>query len=140
MKYPIALKSTIKKNGINDTSISAQRHPELDSGSPGTKEIAGQARNDDYVRNDDDYTRNDDYVRNENVAHGVFRSPLKYAIGLEDIEPGNFKISTWSDLDKRTTFTKCFSKGDVLFGKRRAYLKKVAIAEFNGVCSGDILV
>ncbi len=28
----------------------------------------------------------------------------------------------------------------MLFGKRRAYLKKVAIADFDGICSGDILV
>ena len=39
-----------------------------------------------------------------------------------------------------TTFTKRFTKGDVLFGKRRAYLKKVAVADFDGICSGDILV
>ena len=39
-----------------------------------------------------------------------------------------------------TTFTKRFAKGDVLFGKRRAYLKKVAVANFDGICSGDILV
>lgn len=27
-----------------------------------------------------------------------------------------------------------------MFGKRRAYLKKVAVADFDGICSGDILV
>ena len=30
--------------------------------------------------------------------------------------------------------------GQVLFGKRRAYLRKVAVADFDGVCSGDIYV
>ncbi len=39
-----------------------------------------------------------------------------------------------------TTFSKRFADGDVLFGKRRAYLKKVAVADFDGICSGDILV
>jgi type I restriction enzyme S subunit len=33
-----------------------------------------------------------------------------------------------------------FRKGQVLFGKRRAYQKKAAMAEFDGICSGDILV
>ena len=38
------------------------------------------------------------------------------------------------------TFTKIFHKGDVLFGRRRAYLKKAVIAPFDGICSGDITV
>ncbi|MBF4318251.1 restriction endonuclease subunit S, partial [Vibrio anguillarum] len=33
-----------------------------------------------------------------------------------------------------------FKKGHILFGKRRPYLKKAAIAEFDGICSGDIIV
>jgi len=28
----------------------------------------------------------------------------------------------------------------MLFGKRRAYQRKAAVAEFDGVCSGDFLV
>ena len=30
-------------------------------------------------------------------------------------------------------------KGDLIFGRRRAYQRKVAFAEFEGICSGDIL-
>ena len=33
-----------------------------------------------------------------------------------------------------------FHKGQILFGRRRAYLKKAAVAEFDGICSGDITV
>ena len=33
-----------------------------------------------------------------------------------------------------------FHKGDILFGRRRAYLKKAAVAPFDGICSGDITV
>lgn len=61
-------------------------------------------------------------------------------VGLENIESGNFQLQGWGDTANGTTFTKRFTKGDILFGKRRAYLKKVAIADFDGVCSGDILV
>jgi len=61
-------------------------------------------------------------------------------IGLENIESGNFQLQGWGDTANGTTFTKRFTKGDILFGKRRAYLKKVAIADFDGLCSGDILV
>ena len=38
------------------------------------------------------------------------------------------------------TFTKLFHKGQILFGRRRAYQKKAAVAGFDGVCSGDITV
>lgn len=33
-----------------------------------------------------------------------------------------------------------FHKGQILFGRRRAYLKKAAVAPFDGICSGDITV
>jgi len=61
-------------------------------------------------------------------------------IGLENIEPENFNLQGFGNIKDGTTFTKRFSKGDVLFGKRRPYLKKVAVADFDGICSGDILV
>lgn len=38
------------------------------------------------------------------------------------------------------TFTSVFKPGQVLFGKRRACQRKVAVADFAGVCSGDIYV
>lgn len=65
---------------------------------------------------------------------------LHYVIGLEHIEPGNLHITKWDTLEKETTFTRKFVKGQVLFGRRRAYQRKVAYAEFDGICSGDILV
>ena len=61
-------------------------------------------------------------------------------VGLEHIEPGNIFIKSWGNVAEGTTFTRIFKKGHVLFGKRRAYQKKAALAEFDGVCSGDILV
>ena len=61
-------------------------------------------------------------------------------IGLEWLEADNFQLQGYGLVANGTTFTKRFAKGDILFGKRRAYLKKVAIADFDGICSGDILV
>ena len=60
-------------------------------------------------------------------------------VGLEHITPGELQLENW-DQDIETTFTKGFKKGQVLFGRRRAYLKKAAVAPFDGVCSGDITV
>lgn len=65
---------------------------------------------------------------------------LDHVIGLEHIEPNNLHITHWDTLEKETTFTRKFKKGQVLFGRRRAYQRKVAYAEFDGICSGDILV
>lgn len=60
-------------------------------------------------------------------------------VGLEHLTPSDVTLSAWSD-DTNNSFTKEFSKGDVLFGRRRAYLKKAAVAPFDGICSGDITV
>ena len=60
-------------------------------------------------------------------------------VGLEHLTPSNVTLSSWSE-DTENSFTKEFSKGDVLFGRRRAYLKKAAVAPFDGICSGDITV
>jgi len=61
-------------------------------------------------------------------------------VGLEHVEPGNMHIKSWGNVADGTTFTRLFKKGQVLFGKRRAYQRKAALAAFEGVCSGDILV
>ncbi len=69
------------------------------------------------------------------VAEGIER-----IVGLEHLEPESLHIRTWGTLTDSTTFTKVFRKGQVLFGRRRAYLKKAALATFDGICSGDITV
>ncbi|WP_413492645.1 type I restriction endonuclease subunit S [Morganella psychrotolerans] len=62
-------------------------------------------------------------------------------IGLEHLDSGSLKIKRWGLIkEDNPSFTRVFKKGHILFGKRRAYLKKAAIAEFDGVCSGDIIV
>jgi len=60
-------------------------------------------------------------------------------VGLEHLTPEEITLSAW-DEGTDNTFTKLFRKGDVLFGRRRAYLKKAAVAPFDGICSGDITV
>lgn len=60
-------------------------------------------------------------------------------VGLEHLTPGEITLTEW-DESGDNTFTKVFRKGNVLFGRRRAYLKKAAVAPFDGVCSGDITV
>lgn len=61
-------------------------------------------------------------------------------VGLEHLQPGDLRIRNWGSVADGVTFTSVFQPGQVLFGKRRAYQRKVAVADFSGVCSGDIYV
>ena len=60
-------------------------------------------------------------------------------VGLEHLIPEEITLTAW-DEGSENTFSKMFRKGNVLFGRRRAYLKKAAVAPFDGICSGDITV
>ena len=60
-------------------------------------------------------------------------------VGLEHLIPQELTFEDY-DIDVDNTFTKVFHKGQILFGRRRAYLKKAAVANFDGICSGDITV
>ena len=62
-----------------------------------------------------------------------------HIVGLEHLIPQEVILTQWAE-NMETTFTKVFHKGDILFGRRRAYLKKAAVAPFDGICSGDITV
>jgi type I restriction enzyme S subunit len=61
-------------------------------------------------------------------------------IGLEHIEKDTGRLLNHGYSDEvRSTKTK-FYKGDLLYGKLRPYLNKVYLADFEGICSTDILV
>ena len=60
-------------------------------------------------------------------------------VGLEHLIPKEICFSEY-EMCSDKTFTKAFHKGQVLFGRRRAYQKKAAVAHVDGVCSGDIMV
>jgi type I restriction enzyme S subunit len=81
-----------------------------------------------------------DVVKNANL---VERDPeaagIERIVGLEHLDPENLHIRRWNTPENGTSFTRKFVPGQTLFGKRRAYQRKVAFAEFEGICSGDIL-
>ena len=60
-------------------------------------------------------------------------------VGLEHLTPEEVTLTAW-DKGSDNTFTRIFRKGHILFGRRRAYLKKAVVAPFDGICSGDITV
>lgn len=78
-------------------------------------------------------------LNRERVADPVAEGVERY-VGLEHLTPEDLRIRSWGLVAEGTTFTNYFRPGQVLFGKRRAYQRKVAVADFSGVCSGDIYV
>jgi len=82
-----------------------------------------------------------DVVRNvDESVRDPQNSGLERYVGLEHIDPESLHIQRWGLISEGTSFTRRFRKGQVLFGKRRAYQRKVAVAGFDGLCSSDILV
>ena len=84
--------------------------------------------------------RFDDVVENLNETCVPTEAGLERFIAMEHLEPGSPHIRAWGDVADGTTFTRRCRPGQVLFGKRRAYQRKVAVAEFDAVVSGDIYV
>lgn len=80
-----------------------------------------------------------DVVRNVNeTVRDLDAAGIDRIIAMEHMEPGELKIGRWGSTEDGTTFTRRVKPGQTLFGKRRAYQRKVAYAEFDAVCSGDI--
>lgn len=61
-------------------------------------------------------------------------------VGLEHLDPAVMTVQRWDSPDKVAAQKLRFLPGDVIFGRRRAYQKKVAKAEFEGICSAHALV
>ena len=61
-------------------------------------------------------------------------------IGLEHLDTGTLSVSRWGSDVAPIGEKLVMKKGDVLFGKRRAYQKKVGIAPFDGIFSAHGMV
>ena len=61
-------------------------------------------------------------------------------VGLEHIDPQCLHIRRWGKGSDVIGGKLRFSKGDIIFGKRRAYQRKLSVAEFDGICSAHALV
>lgn len=65
---------------------------------------------------------------------------LKTYVGLEHLDADNLKIErTGTPDDVIGTKLKIY-KGDIIFGKRRAYLRKVAVSHFYGIASAHSMI
>jgi len=63
-----------------------------------------------------------------------------YYVGLEHLEPEELKIRKNGTPDDVNATKLKFKPGQILFGKRRWYQRKLAVAEHQGICSAHMMV
>ncbi|WP_225730452.1 MULTISPECIES: restriction endonuclease subunit S [unclassified Nocardia] len=80
-----------------------------------------------------------DVVRSVNDRASVESSSTR-RVGLEHLDRSSLMVSEWDESGTGSSFTRFFKPGQTLFGKRRTYQRKSGYVEFEGVCSGDVLV
>jgi len=61
-------------------------------------------------------------------------------VGLEHLDPDTTRISRWGSVDDVQATKLRFYPGDVIYGRRRAYQRKLGVAHFDGICSAHALV
>jgi type I restriction enzyme S subunit len=75
----------------------------------------------------------------ETAKPGEMDSSDRY-IGLEHMPRGSICLGESGEAEDLESNKNRFREGDVLFGKLRPYFKKTGYAQFDGVCSTDIVV
>jgi len=78
----------------------------------------------------------------QNVAVRVDPADAKtdVYVGLEHLDPSTIHLRQWGHPSDVTGQKLAFKKGNVIFGRRRAYQRKLAVAEFDGICSAHAMV
>lgn len=65
---------------------------------------------------------------------------VEYYVGLEHLDSDSLTIWRWgSPTDVEATKLR-FRAGDIIFGRRRVYQRKLAVAHFDGICSAHAMV
>jgi restriction endonuclease S subunit len=67
-------------------------------------------------------------------------SGLKHYIGLEHLDSGSIKINRFGDPQSLKGDKLKIYKGNIIFAKRNAYLKRASLAEFDAVASAHSMV
>ena len=85
--------------------------------------------------------RFDQIATNVNVRiDNPSESGMEHYVGLEHLDTDSLKIRRWGTPDDVEATKLMFKKGDIIFGRRRAYQRKLGVAEFDGICSAHAMV
>ena len=77
-------------------------------------------------------------IVNDRVEPGD--TDLEHYVGLEHLDSESLKIRRWGSPDDVGATKLRFRTGDIIFGRRRAYQRKLAVADFDGICSAHAMV
>ncbi len=61
-------------------------------------------------------------------------------VGLEHLDSDSLKIRRWGSPSDVEATKLLFRSGDIIFGRRRVYQRKLAVADFDGICSAHAMV
>lgn len=67
-------------------------------------------------------------------------SGVERYVGLEHLEADSLRIRQWGEITDVESTKLRFRPGDIIFGKRRVYQRKLAVADFEGICSAHAMV
>lgn len=67
-------------------------------------------------------------------------SGMTHYVGLEHLDADSLKIRRWGTPSDVEATKLMFKTGDIIFGRRRAYQRKLGVAEFDGICSAHAMV
>lgn len=84
--------------------------------------------------------RFDQIAENSTVKKKPEDSDRERYVGLEHLDPGTLEVTRWGAEVTPKGDKLLMERGDVLFGRRRAYQKKVGIAPFDGIFSAHGMV
>jgi type I restriction enzyme, S subunit len=65
---------------------------------------------------------------------------VEYYVGLEHLDPESLTIRRWGSPSGVEATKLRFRAGDIIFGRRRVYQRKLAVAAFDGICSAHAMV
>lgn len=106
------------------------------------RELFGETRTFGKLLNKNDFEK----VKFEKIALSIServepqKITLNTYVGLEHLEPDNLTITrTGISGDVIGTKLKIY-KGDIIFGKRRAYQRKIAVSHFDGIASAHSMI
>ncbi|AER56991.1 restriction modification system DNA specificity domain protein [Pseudoxanthomonas spadix BD-a59] len=85
--------------------------------------------------------RFDQMATNVNVRiDNPSESGMEHYIGLEHLDSDSLKIRRWGTPSDVEATKLMFKEGDIIFGRRRAYQRKLGVAAFEGICSAHAMV
>jgi len=84
--------------------------------------------------------RFDQIAENINVRVMPGDTELDRYVGLEHLDPESLKIRRWGSPNDVIGQKLRFWKGDIIYGRRRAYQRKLVVADYEGICSAHAMV